>query len=503
MGNLWNVFACLVEAADDSGKPLVSCIMPTRDRRAFVPLAIRYFLRQDYAHRELLIIDDGGDAVADLVPDDRRIRYLRLAEKRSLGAKRNLGCAEARGEIIAHWDDDDWTARWRLRYQVEQLVAAGADLCGLDRLFFYDARSGHAWQYRCPRKDRAWLAGGTFCYRRELWQASPFPEITVGEDVRFLWSRQPKKPLALEDPSFYVALLHGGNTSSSRRSGVAGWRPLSREVAGGLLGDDRELYRDQPAAGAGRPRRSPRRRPGRSQEPPLVSCIMPTRNRRCFAAQAIRYFLRQDYPAKELIIVEDGARPLADLVPADERIRCLRLAADTSVGRKRNVAVEHSRGEIIVHWDDDDWCAPDRLGYQVAPIVAGEAEIAGFNTELYFELPVRRFWRCSPRLHARMFYADVHGRSIAYRAEIWRNGGGYPDVSQGEDARFLRKAVGRGRVIARLPDEHRFVCVRHGGNTWQFRCGEYLEPGAWQSVPAPGFIPDEDMAFYLDLAPGE
>jgi hypothetical protein len=42
--------------------------------------------------------------------------------KRS-GEKRNRAAAEARGEIIVHWDDDDWSARWRLRYQVEELVA--------------------------------------------------------------------------------------------------------------------------------------------------------------------------------------------------------------------------------------------------------------------------------------------------------------------------------------------------------------------------------------------
>ena len=44
---------------DETSQPLVSCIMPTYNRREFVPLAIRYFLRQDYANKELIIIDDG------------------------------------------------------------------------------------------------------------------------------------------------------------------------------------------------------------------------------------------------------------------------------------------------------------------------------------------------------------------------------------------------------------------------------------------------------------
>ena len=72
--------------------PLVSCIMPTYNRRRFVPLAIGYFLRQDYPNRELIIVDDGTDPVQDLVPDDPRIRYMSLEAKHSIGAKRNLAC---------------------------------------------------------------------------------------------------------------------------------------------------------------------------------------------------------------------------------------------------------------------------------------------------------------------------------------------------------------------------------------------------------------------------
>jgi len=41
-----------------------------------------------------------------------------------VGAKRNLACDLANGDIIVHWDDDDWMADWRLSYQVEQLMRA-------------------------------------------------------------------------------------------------------------------------------------------------------------------------------------------------------------------------------------------------------------------------------------------------------------------------------------------------------------------------------------------
>src|SRR6185369_6577100 len=72
--------------------PLVTCIMPTHNRRSFIPQAIRCFLRQDYSQLELLVVDDGTEAVEDLVPVSDRIRYLRFNQKLTIGAKRNLAC---------------------------------------------------------------------------------------------------------------------------------------------------------------------------------------------------------------------------------------------------------------------------------------------------------------------------------------------------------------------------------------------------------------------------
>src|SRR5262245_17075498 len=135
----------------DSESCFVSCIMPTYNRRGLVAQSIRYFLRQDYEPRELLIVDDGPDAIGDLVLIDPRIRYFRLPAKSSIGAKRNLACEEARGGIILHWDDDDWHAPRRISYQVASLLEQQADLCGLRIVLFYDWRKHQAWRYDYPR----------------------------------------------------------------------------------------------------------------------------------------------------------------------------------------------------------------------------------------------------------------------------------------------------------------------------------------------------------------
>src|SRR5207249_2799191 len=143
--------------------------MPTADRRRFLPQAIRQFLAQDYPDKELVILDDGADSVADLVPENPQVRYLRLERKLTLGAKRNECARISRGDIILHWDDDDWMADWRISYQVSRLLERNHSICGLDRLLYYETASGKAWEYIYPRGQRPWLAGNTFCYRKTFW----------------------------------------------------------------------------------------------------------------------------------------------------------------------------------------------------------------------------------------------------------------------------------------------------------------------------------------------
>ena len=91
--------------------------MPTYNRRAFVPLAIKYFLRQDYTNKELIILDDGSDPVQDLIPEHALISYKFLPEKITLGEKLNMAAGMSSGNIILQWDDDDWYAENRIAYQ--------------------------------------------------------------------------------------------------------------------------------------------------------------------------------------------------------------------------------------------------------------------------------------------------------------------------------------------------------------------------------------------------
>ncbi len=164
------------------------------------------------------------------------MRYVALERRLVLGAKRNLACEQAHGDLILHWDDDDWSAPWRVRYQVEQLMAAGADVGGLSRVLFHDPVADEAWEYEYPRTGVPWVYGATLVYTRAFWRRNPFPPLNVGEDSRFVWASVSKRLSAHDDSRFFVGTVHAANTSRKdtrghrwRRYPVAALHDLMRQ----------------------------------------------------------------------------------------------------------------------------------------------------------------------------------------------------------------------------------------------------------------------------------
>jgi O-antigen biosynthesis protein len=470
-------------------EPLVSCIMPTCDRRAFVPLAVRWFQRQDYSNLELIVVDDGGDAIADCLPCDHRIRYVRLQDRRTIGAKRNLACAHARGAFIVHWDDDDWYPTWRVRRQVRVLTDSGADLCGSGQAYYYDPTTSSGWRYHYQGAV-PWVMGNTLAYRKSYWQEHPFPDIQIGEDSRFIWSGSPRKLHDLADPALCVGIIHATNTSRKVTEGCY-WHSQPASLIYDLLGPDAAAFRFTLLGPSTEPEAN-----GSDTSLPLVSCIMPTYNRREFIPLALESFGKQSYQNKELIVIDDGTDAVADLVAGLPGVRYFQLRTKLSIGAKRNIACQHALGTIIAHWDDDDWYSPLRLLRQVAPILSGDADMTGLENAFVLVLPDGQFWTTRRDLHRLMFVGDVHGGTLVYRKTIWDNAQRYPDVNLAEDAAFIQQAQRRGRRLLRLENLGHFVYVRHDRNAWKFSVGNFLDPAGWQRVEAPEtFLPHELSAY--------
>ncbi len=90
--------------------PLVSVIVPTVNRPEFLVRAIKSILNQTYRAFEVIVINDGGEDVGEMLSTidvGGRIVYLRLPKSYERSYARNMGIRAAKGKYIAYLDDDD------------------------------------------------------------------------------------------------------------------------------------------------------------------------------------------------------------------------------------------------------------------------------------------------------------------------------------------------------------------------------------------------------------
>jgi len=118
---------------------------------------------------------------------------------------------------------------------------------------------------------------------------------------------------------------------------------------------------------------------------PFVSVCTPTFNRRPFINAMIKCFNHQDYPKEnmEWIIIDDGTDPVGDLVAHLPCVKYFKYDTKMSLGRKRNIMHEKSKGEIIVYMDDDDYYPPQRVSHAVEMLVTHPSALCAGSSEIY------------------------------------------------------------------------------------------------------------------------
>lgn len=87
--------------------PRLSIIIPTYNRPHLLPRAVNSALEQTLDDLEVIVVDDASTEPMNL-PEDPRLRIIRLPENKGGAAARNVGAREARGRWLAYLDDDDW-----------------------------------------------------------------------------------------------------------------------------------------------------------------------------------------------------------------------------------------------------------------------------------------------------------------------------------------------------------------------------------------------------------
>jgi glycosyltransferase involved in cell wall biosynthesis len=192
--------------------PRYSIITPTYQREDKLRVQYRGISEQTERDFEWLIVDDSPEPSTYFgTITDNRVQYLHVAHRMSLGAKRNLLVQQARGEIVVHFDDDDYYSKDYLATTAEYFDAS-VDFVKLSGWYVYsqlyrelgycDVTQTYGlhlcWSkapMRCvvfgdaeqeDRRNAMIGFGFSYAYRRDVWKKAKFPDRDFAEDTGFI-----------------------------------------------------------------------------------------------------------------------------------------------------------------------------------------------------------------------------------------------------------------------------------------------------------------------------
>ncbi len=238
-----------------------------------------------------------------------------------------------------------------------------------------------------------------------------------------------------------------------------------------------------------------------TSEFPLVSCLCLTYARPALLREAIWCFLQQDYPNKELIVVNDHAEPIyLDRHYPGVCVYNLPERSST-LGAKRNFSVRAARGDYLMTWDDDDLVLPWRISLSMSHLLAAPDKWVFRPNGAWFSLFNREYSVVRFESHP----------STAYRRAAMDHAGGYSDMNSGQDADLDSRIPEDRWIHYQAPVHDLYYVYRWGIDAHHISAFGFDRPGqptGWERIAqltagsAGGgvIMPGFDQDYWRDLA---
>jgi len=174
---------------------------------------------------------------------------------------------------------------------------------------------------------------------------------------------------------------------------------------------------------------------------PLVSVVMAVRNGERFLRAAIESVLSQQWRPLEIVLVDghstDGT---AEIASAYSLIRYI-AQGNRGVGDAYNIGISAANGEFIAFLSHDDLWTPDKLGLQMAYLLAHpEAEYVVSQVKFFLEPGNALPPGFRPQLLDREIVAYIMETLLVRRSAFARVGGFNPGLSSAEDVDWFSRA---------------------------------------------------------------
>ena len=204
---------------DDKDLPNVSIITPTYNRKNIFPIALRNFYFFDYPKEKMewIICDDGQQDLKPIIPDDSRIKYIKVDTdgKLNVSQKRNLCIQHCSHDIIVHMDDDDYYFPHSIKSRVKTLLKYKDKKCVSSKnMGYYHLIDDYSFIKNCydQNNNLIYLPEASMAYYKSFWEQNKFDErVGSGEFIHFLKDRF-NQLITIPYEFNMIAFTHNTNT---------------------------------------------------------------------------------------------------------------------------------------------------------------------------------------------------------------------------------------------------------------------------------------------------
>lgn len=381
-----------------NNKYLVTAIVSTYNSEKFIHGCLTNLTEQTlYKNNklEIIIIDSKSEQneflqVHDFLFENDHIKYIRTSQRETIYQAWNRGCKIARGEFITNANTDDRHRNDALERLAESFILhPNADVVYANSLITNNSNSTFATApaigiFLWPAFDRAELFRVCFIGPQPMWRKS-LHEQHGFFDGTFK---------SAGDYEFWLRLASAG-VHFQHVPECLGLYLMSQE---GVEHSNQDLSFHESEIARSRhwnPKWGPRPTPGGSYlvpmrvswskwlterpETPLVSVVIPTKDRPEMLREAVESVLNQTYPHVEAVVINDAGLDVKkhlSTIPNSSKISYIHLLQNSERSIARNCGIALANGNYIAYLDDDDIFYPNHIETLLTPLRTKEHRVA-------------------------------------------------------------------------------------------------------------------------------
>lgn len=180
----------------------ISVIIPAYNAEQAIEKCLLSLMQQSFTDFEIIVVDDNStDKTSEIA--SKYTKVIKLDKKTDVGAARNIGAEESKGEVLVFTDSDvvlpkDWLSNIVKDMREHNVKCVGGGYCGSVGNSFLERFAHLELAYRrrnLPELVNTLVANNFACSREVFFEFGGFPEKFKCEDLRLSYKISKKYPI--------------------------------------------------------------------------------------------------------------------------------------------------------------------------------------------------------------------------------------------------------------------------------------------------------------------